>query len=154
MESAEALYRPVTCRCRLGRSNALDDCFLARTLAIAGRGRQLAFLFCRGLDHPVRGLLQFVLREFVMAQAQNAVLRGFQMDVRDQQDTRLVAQFDGAVEVGVLGDDPCIGRHSDFLSSFRSYVVYPKSRYTIKKKPRDLWGFVGLCHSSSSDVQS
>ena len=81
-------------RGRLGRSDTFDGGFLAWFLFV--RRVVFARFFLAGLVHHLVGgrTLVFVV-QVVVAQASDRVRRGFQMNVRDQQDGDLVAQFDG-----------------------------------------------------------
>ena len=79
---------------RLFRRNALDRSFLARLGAFLLAGLLGRFLD-RLVDHPVGGFAQVVVVQVVVAQAGDRVRRRLEVNVRDQQDGDLVAQFDG-----------------------------------------------------------
>src|SRR5574343_671613 len=87
-------------RGRLFRRNTLDGGLLARLRGLL-LGGLLDRLFERHVDHLVRWFAAVVMVQIVMTQAGDRVRRRFEMNVRDQQDSDLVAQLDG-LNVGAL----------------------------------------------------
>ena len=88
------------------------------------RGRLLVVLFRRHVDHLVRRLLQVVLIEFVVTQADDAVLRRLEMDVRNQQDADLVAQLDRLNILALLVEQEGSDIHGHLCMDGRRVVLH------------------------------